>query len=82
MKLYIHSSSEWAADWSARRNSETGEDYYVLSLPIGTARVFHHLDTGLYNAQVKFRDGNNRSSIAMEDLTSCMNWAEGILFVR
>ena len=78
----IFCSSGWGNDWYARKNRETGADYYVLSAPVGTARVFHDLYKNLYHAEVRLRDGRNRSSSNMRGLMPCMNWAEGILFGR
>ena len=78
MKRMIKCSSEWANDWSKRADSD-GLDMYVLSIPTGTARVFNN-GNGTYHAEIKWRNGDNRSSTAKNTADEAMSWAEKLLF--
>lgn len=77
----VRASSEWAASWDKRQDS--GAPYYVMSVPSGTARVLpNDVDGSRYHVEIKFRNGNNRRSVAFEDYLDAMDWAENILFDR
>lgn len=75
----VTASSEWAASWDKRQDS--GAPYYVMSVPSGTARVIpNDADGSRYHAEIKFRNGENRHSVAFDDELDAMDWAENILF--
>lgn len=75
----VEASSEWAASWNKRQDS--GAPYYVMSVPSGIARVLpNDADGSRYHAEIKFRNGENRHSIAFESELDAMDWAENILF--
>lgn len=79
----VKSSSEWAASWSKRQDPSMyyGAPYFVMSVPSGTARVIpNDADGSRYHVEIKFRDGQNRHSIAFEDYLDAMGWAEDLLF--
>lgn len=73
----VTASSRWDLGWS-KRADENGNAYFVVSTPNASAVVKHN-DVGTWYAQVDFRDGNNRTSTAMQDEFNAMDWAQKII---
>lgn len=80
----VTASSEWAASWDKRSFSDgDSAPYYVMAVPSGTARVIpNDVDGTTYHAEIRFRNGDNRTSIAFENELDAMDWAEDMLFSR
>ena len=78
----VTASSEWAASWDKRSFADgDSAPYYVMSVPTGTARVLpNDVEGSKYHAEIKFRNGSNLRSVALDSYLDAMDWAENLLF--